>query len=150
MGNRNKKNINRENKNEKYHQSFTEEKHTDNVIQEKRKIEKCSRPLNKSQNTIEQKISNNNLTNNELNNENRINNYSNGKNIIIEKEDKDNNIKKCYKLLNIRTDRNNKKYKELYLYKDLEIYEHLVICDEDKNKDKEEEYDEDDIKCNIF
>ena len=150
MGNRNKKNINRENKNEKYHQSFTEEKHTDNVIQEKRKIEKCSRPLNKSQNTIEQKISNNNLTNNELNNENRINNYSNGKNIIIEKEDKDNNIKKCYKLLNIRTDRNNKKYKELYLYKDLEIYEHLVICDEDKNKDKEEEYDEDDIKCIIF
>ena len=148
LGNRNKKNINRENKNEKYHQSFAEENHTDNVIQEKRKIVKCSRPLNKSQNTNEQEISNNNLANNELNNEDRINNYSNGKNMIIEKEDKDNDNKKHYKLLNVRTDRNNKKYKELYLYKDLEIHEHLVICDEDK--DKEEEYDEDDIKCIIF
>ena len=34
---------------------------------------------------------------------------------------------KNYHLVNIKTDKNNHKYKELYLYKDLEMHQHLVI-----------------------
>ena len=146
--NRNKKNISQENKNINYHKSFGNDKHIQN-IKDKRNVLKNIKPLNKSQNIIDKELLNNNINNNNVYTDKKINNYEDGKNKNVKNKEYTKINDKNYNLVNIRTDKNNNKFKELYLYKDLEIHEHFVICNEDKEEEKDSEDEYSDIKCII-
>lgn len=146
--NRNKKNISQENKNINYHKSFGNDKHIQN-IKDKRNVLKNIKPLNKSQNIIDKELLSSNINNNNINTDKKINNYEDGKNKKVKNKEYTKINDKNY-LVNITTDKNNNKYKELYLYKDLEIHEHFVICNEDNEEEKDNEDEYSDIKCIII
>ena len=143
--------INQEEKKENYFKSFINEK---NIFNSKGK--KILTENNNTQITESQKINDknkNDIINIESRSEKKINIY---KDDIFKKilNNKDNiyNITgdKNYNFLNIRTDKNKHKYKELYLCKNLEMHQHFVICNEDKEKKENEKDELDNIGCYII
>ena len=150
--NRNKNiTINIEEKNSKCHKSLVDENSLNNYIIKKKILEDKNKPINKSQSTIGKDIFENEITNIK-----KI--YKKKKNICGEnkliKEDinnKENELNDKYNLVsNIKKDKNNNEYKELYLYEDLEVHQHLVIFNEDNKENEEKDVEEDDIRCIIF
>ena len=74
----------------------------------------------------------------------------NNKKIEKEEEKPDTIFNDEYNLVSkIRKDKNNNEFKDIYLYKNLEVHQHLVIFNED-NKKEEKEDDSEDIGCIIF
>jgi hypothetical protein len=142
---------NPKNEKENFFKSFLEEKNFFNINQKKNENE-SNKQINESQ-----KINNKkkyDIINKESKSEKKLNKFKDETfdNIINKKNDMYNNTdNKNYHLVNIKTDKNNHKYKELYLYKDLEMHQHLVIYNEEKEKKENENEDEsDNIGCNII
>ena len=138
--NRNKKN--KEENNLQY-KSFGDKNILKNNIIKRNCLDDRNKPINKSQSIIGKNIFEKELINIEKISKNNFNKME------IEKKTK-NILNDSYNLVSqIRKDKNNNEYKELYLYKNKEIHQHLVIFNEEERQEKK--YDEeDDIRCIIY
>ena len=136
-----------------YHQSLLDDKYINNIKEKRNFIEDKTKPINKSQSIISREPFNRDT----LNIEKIIkNNKYNCESILNKKKEKkednkpDTIFNDKYNLVSkIRKDKNNNEFKELYLYKNLEVHQHLVIFNDD-NKKEESNDDDDDIKCIII
>ena len=145
FANRNKNNIiTNEKKNLKYHQSLVDQNYMNNKIIRRNFVEDKNKQINKSQSILGKDIFEKEFLNFEkikISN-NKINNYDDNKKIKEEEKKHDTIFNDKFNVVSkIKTDKNNKQYKELYLYKNLEVYQHLVLFNEDKEKEEKEEED---------
>ena len=142
LSNRNKNNISPGENFPKYHQSLLDENYLIN-IKEKNFIED-TQPINKSQSIIGKEYNNDNINDKKMK-------YNESEYKKKEKEKKHDTIfNDKYNLVSkIKKDKNNNQFKEMYLYKNLEVHQHLVIFHDDKENEENNENEEDDIGCII-
>ena len=134
-----------------YHQSLLDDKYMNNIKEKKNFIDDNNKPINKSQSIISRDPFDKDTLNIEKPSKNKKYNYESIFNNKIEKKDDkpDTIFNDKYNLVSkIRKDKNNNEFKELYLYKNLEVHQHLVLFNE--NNKKEENNDDDDIRCVII
>lgn len=109
------------------------------------------KPINKSQNILNKEpVINSEFMNINSVYYNKINEYGNqNKKKEKEKEEHDTIFNDKYNLVSkVKIDKNNNQFKDIYLYKNLEVHQHCVIYHEDNEKEDDE--DEDDIGCVII
>ena len=150
--NRNKNNISPGTKYNKYHQSLIDEKYINNIKEKKNFLDDKMKPINKSQSIIAKDPFNIDTLNIGKIVKNKKYNCESVNNKKIEKEEEkpDTIFNDEYNLVSkVRKDKNNNEFKDIYLYKNLEVHQHLVIFNED-NKKEEKEDDSEDIGCIIF
>lgn len=156
---KNKKNVINRNKNEispmekfaKYHKSLIDENYEFNINEKKSFKEDEIKPINKSQNILNKEpVINSEFMNINSVYYNKINEYGNqNKKKEKEKEEHDTIFNDKYNLVSkVKIDKNNNQFKDIYLYKNLEVHQHCVIYHEDNEKEDDE--DEDDIGCVII
>lgn len=149
--NRNKKEISPMDKFEKYHKSLIDDNYEFNIKEKKNFKEDEIKPINKSQRIINKEPAiNSELMNINSVYYNKINDYGN-QNKKKEEEEHDTIFNDKYNLVSkVKIDKNNNQFKDIYLYKNLEVHQHLVIFHEDKEKEDNDDDDEDDIGCVII
>ena len=140
------KNITPEEQYQNYYKSFIDDKYVYSIKGKRIALDNIKQ-INKSHNVIGKKPLKEDIINNELTSDKKINNYKDEKyNNKLKIKDKEyasnNNNEKNYSFINIGTDENNNKFKELYLYKNLEMHQHLVIYNEDKEEKQKGNEDE--------
>ena len=140
------KNITPEEQYQNYYKSFVDDKYVYSIKGKRIALDNIKQ-INKSHNVIGKKPLKEDIINNELTSDKKINNYKDEKyNNKLKIKDKEyasnNNNEKNYSFINIGTDENNNKFKELYLYKNLEMHQHLVIYNEDKEEKQKGNEDE--------
>lgn len=133
----NRNNINNEEQNLKYHQSLVNDIYINSIIKNNI-LKENNKPINKSQSIIGKDIFEKEIMNIEKIYKKNKNIYENNQNSYF--KDKY-NLVSC-----IKKDKNNNQYKELYLYKNSEIHQHLVIF----NVEEEKKADDEEIKCIII
>ena len=149
--NRNKKEISPMDKFEKYHKSLIDDNYEFNIKEKKNFKEDEIKPINKSQRIINKdSVINSELMNINSVYYNKINDYGN-QNKKKEEEEHDTIFNDKYNLVSkVKIDKNNNQFKDIYLYKNLEVHQHLVIFHEDKEKEENDDDDVDDIGCVII
>ena len=149
--NRNKKEISPMDKFEKYHKSLIDDNYEFNIKEKKNFKEDEIKPINKSQRIINKEpVINSELLNINSVYYNKINDYGN-QNKKKEEEEHDTIFNDKYNLVSkVKIDKNNNQFKDIYLYKNLEVHQHLVIFHEDKEKEENDDDDVDDIGCVII
>ena len=146
--NRNKKEVSHMGKFAKYYKSLINNNFEFNINEKKNFKEDEINPVNKSQNIIKEPFKNNELMNINSVYYNKIKDHGN-QNKKKRKEEHDTIFNDKYNLVSkIKIDKNNNQFKDIYLYKNLEVHQHCVIYHEDN--EKEENDDEDDIGCVII
>ena len=154
--NRNKKEISPMDKFAKYHKSLIDDNYEFNINEKKSFKEDEIKPINKSQSILNKEpVINSELMNinsvyynkiNENGNQNKKKEKENEK----EKEEHDTIFNDKYNLVSkVKIDKNNNQFKDIYLYKNLEVHQHCVIYHDDNEKE-EDDVDEDDIGCVII
>ena len=149
---RNKNSISPGEKYEKSHQSVIDENYMFNKIEKNNILKNKIKSINKSQNIVHKNMFGDHILNIEKIKKNQYCNESENNRIIKEKMNKFDyfNHEKYNIVTKISKDKNNNHFKELYLYDNYEVHQHLVIFnDKGKEEKKEEDYD-DDIVCIIF
>ena len=149
---RNKNSISPGEKYEKSHQSVIDENYMFNKIEKNNILKNKIKSINKSQNIVHKNMFGDHILNIEKIKKNKYCNESENNRIIKEKMNKFDyfNHEKYNIVTKISKDKNNNHFKELYLYDNYEVHQHLVIFnDKGKEEKKEEDYD-DDIVCIIF
>ena len=149
---RNKNSISPGEKYEKSHQSVIDENYMFNKIEKNNILKNKIKSINKSQNIVHKNMFGDHILNIEKIKKNQYCNESENNRIIKEKMNKFDyfNHEKYNIVTKITKDKNNNHFKELYLYDNYEVHQHLVIFnDKGKEEKKEEDYD-DDIVCIIF
>ena len=108
-------------------------------------LEDKNKPINKSQSIIGKVLFEKELLNLE-----KISKYNLNK-LEKEKKNKNNNIfnDKYNLVTQIGKDKNNNEFRELYLYENREIHQHLVIFNEEEESQEKKYDEEDDIRCII-
>ena len=149
--NRNKKEISPMDKFEKYHKSLIDDNYEFNIKEKKNFKEDEIKPINKSQRIINKdSVINSELMNINSVYYNKINDYGT-QNKKKEEEEHDTIFNDKYNLVSkVKIDKNNNQFKDIYLYKNLEVHQHLVIFHEDKEKEENDDDDVDDIGCVII
>ena len=150
--NRNKNSVSPGEKCEKSHQSLIDENYMFNIREKNNILKNRIKSINKSQSIVHKTMFGDNILNIEKIKKNKYGNESENNRIIKEKMNKFDyfNHEKYNIVTKISKDKNNNHFKELYLYDNYEVYQHLVIFnDKDKEEKKEEDYN-DDIVCIIF
>ena len=138
----------------KYHKSFinNDVHHLKNIKEKTKILKDKTKPINKSQSIVHKDMFIDNILNTEKTNKNK-NNYESENNRRIKENvifdyfdsEKYNVVRKVSK------DNNNNQFKELYLYDNNEVHQHLVIFnDKEKGEEKETENNDDNMICNIF
>ena len=154
--NRNKKEISPMDKFAKYHKSLIDDNYEFNINEKKSFKEDEIKPINKSQSILNKEpVINSELMNINSVYYNKINEYGNQnkkkeKEKEKEKEEHDTIFNDKYNLVSkVKIDKNNNQFKDIYLYKNLEVHQHCVIYHEDNEKEEDDD-DEDDIGCVII
>ena len=149
----NRNNNSPEIKYNQYHQSLLDDKYINNIKEKRNFIEDKNKPINKSQSIISREPFNKDTFNIDKiikNNKYNCESVFNKKKEKKEDNKPDTIFNDKYNLVSkIRKDKNNNEFKELYLYKNLEVHQHLVIFKEDNKKDENKD-DDDDARCVII
>ena len=149
---RNKNSISPGEKYEKSHQSVIDENYMFNKIEKNNILKNKIKSINKSQNIVHKNMFGDHILNIEKIKKNQYCNESENNRIIKEKMNKFDyfNHEKYNIVTKISKDKNNNHFKELYLYDNYEVHQHLVIFNDKGKEEKKEEDYEDDIVCIIF
>ena len=149
---RNKNSISPGEKYEKSHQSVIDENYMFNKIEKNNILKNKIKSINKSQNIVHKNMFGDHILNIEKIKKNKYCNESENNRIIKEKMNKFDyfNHEKYNIVTKISKDKNNNHFKELYLYDNYEVHQHLVIFNDKGKEEKKEEDYEDDIVCIIF
>jgi hypothetical protein len=149
--NRNKKEISPMEKCAKYHKSLIDDNYEFNINEKKNFKEDEIKPINKSQSILNKEpVINNDLMNINSVYYNKMKGFGN-QSKKKEKEEHDTIFNDKYNLVSkVKIDKNNNQFKDIYLYKNLEVHQHCVIYHEDNEKDENVDEDEDDIGCAII
>ena len=151
--NRNKKEISPIEKFSKYYKSLIDNNYEFNINEKKNFKEDEINPINRSQNILSKEpVINSELMNIDSVYYNKKNdNGSQNKKKEKEKEEHDTIFNDKYNLVSkVKIDKNNNQFKDIYLYKNLEVHQHCVIYHEDNEKEENDDEDEDDIGCVII
>lgn len=123
-----------------FEQNNTKKKENYNLKDEKKNFDNFTNQKIKNKNIINKGNVENNIISNDIN-DNKQNNNNKYDTIFNDK----------YNLVNkVKVDNNNNHFQESFLYKNLELYQHSVIFNEDKEKEKIDENENDDKSACIL